>query len=71
MKIKTARDLFIARTRGSGESSFLSFFSRPPRSLSLSVRMVEKKKSMNRLVVLATCLTVLLRHCEIKTRDVT
>ena len=34
-------------------------------------RMVEQKKSMDRLVVLVTCLTVLLRHCEIKTRDVT
>ena len=43
MKIKTARDLFIETTRGLGESSFLPFFSCPPRSLARAVEWSKKE----------------------------
>ena len=70
MKIKTGRDLFTASTRvflgegGVGGKFLPSFFSSPS-ALALAFarcRMVKNKKSMDRPVVLATCLTVLLRH---------
>jgi len=45
MKIKTARDLFIARTRGFGESSFLPFFSSPS-ALALALCRNGRKKEV-------------------------